>query len=348
MQAHAVIINEFGGPDVMRFVDVELPAPAPGEARIRHTAIGLNFIDTYHRTGLYPIELPGGLGTEAAGVVEAAGASVADLAPGDRVVYTGAPLGAYADFRNYPAERLVPIPDGIDDATAAAVLLKGLTAWYLLHRSYPAKAGDTVLLYAAAGGVGSIATQWAKAIGADVIGVVGSDAKAERARSLGCDHVVLSDADIAGAVRDITGGEGVAAVYDSIGKDTFFKQLEDWNEQIHTTTPSAVLARHSSSGRVYLSPLGLMVSFGNASGPVEPFAPAELAKRGSLYVTRPVLFDFIDTRERLLAASKALFARVLDGSIVIDIGQRYPLDEVARAHADLEARRTTGSTILVP
>ena len=324
MQAHAVIINEFGGPDVMRFVDVELPAPAPGEARIRHTAIGLNFIDTYHRTGLYPIELPGGLGTEAAGVVEAAGASVADLAPGDRVVYTGAPLGAYADFRNYPAERLVPIPDGIDDATAAAVLLKGLTAWYLLHRSYPAKAGDTVLLYAAAGGVGSIATQWAKAIGADVIGVVGSDAKAERARSLGCDHVVLSDADIAGAVRDITGGEGVAAVYDSIGKDTFFSSLD------------------------CLRPHGVMVSFGNASGPVEPFAPAELAKRGSLYVTRPVLFDFIDTRERLLAASKALFARVLDGSIVIDIGQRYPLDEVARAHADLEARRTTGSTILVP
>lgn len=324
MQAHAVRLEEYGGPEVLRFADTELPEPAPGEARIRHTAIGLNFIDTYHRTGLYPIDLPGGLGTEAAGVVEAVGAAVDHLAPGDRVVYTGAPLGAYADLRNYPAERLVPIPEGVSDETAAAMLLKGLTAWYLLHKSYPAGPGDTVLLYAAAGGVGSIAVQWAKALGATVVGIVGSAEKAQRASSLGCDHVILADADIVSAVKDFTEGKGVAAVYDSIGKDTFFTSLD------------------------CLRPHGVMVSFGNASGPVAPFAPGELAKRGSLYLTRPVLFDFVDTRERLLDASEALFDRVLEGSIAIDIGQRYDLDEVAQAHSDLEARRTAGSTILIP
>ncbi len=324
MQARAVRFEAFGGPDVMQLVDVDLPDPAPDEARIRHTAIGLNFIDTYHRTGLYPIDLPGGLGTEAAGVVEAVGESVSDVVPGDRVVYTGMPLGAYSDVRNYPAARLVPVPDAVDDEIAAALLLKGLTAWYLLHGSYPLKAGDTVLLYAAAGGVGSIAVQWAKSLGAVVIGVVGSDEKAERARSLGCDHVVLADADIVSAVRTATNGEGVAAVYDSVGKDTFFTSLD------------------------CLRPHGVMVSFGNASGAVEPFAPSELAKRGSLYVTRPVLFDFVDTRERLLDASEQLFAKALDGSISVDIGQRYSLDEVAQAHRDLEARRTTGSTILLP
>lgn len=324
MQSRAVRIDEFGGPEVMRLVDTDLPEPAPDEARIRHTAIGLNFIDTYHRTGLYPIDLPGGLGTEAAGVVDAVGASVTEFAPGDRVVYTGAPLGAYADVRNYPAARLVPTPEGLSDEVAAGLLLKGLTAWYLLHRSYPVQPGDSVLLYAAAGGVGSIATQWAKALGATVIGVVGSGDKAERACALGCDHVILSNADIVSAVREITGGEGVTAVYDSIGKDTFFTSLD------------------------CLRPHGVMVSFGNASGPVDPFAPSELAKRGSLYVTRPVLFDFVGTRERLLEASEQLFARVLDGSIGIDVGQRYALEDVAEAHRDLEARRTTGSTILVP
>ena len=324
MKAHAVRIDEYGGPEVMHFADTELADPAADEARIRHTAIGLNFIDTYHRTGLYPIELPGGLGTEGAGIVEAVGDSVADLAPGDRVVYTGAPLGAYADIRNYPAARLVPIPEGLSDEVAAAILLKGLTAWYLLHKSYPVQDGDTVLLYAAAGGVGSIAAQWANALGATVIGVVSSDEKAERARALGCRHTVLSDADIVASVKEFTGGQGVAAVYDSIGKDTFFTSLD------------------------CLQPHGVMVSFGNASGPVEPFAPSELAKRGSLFVTRPVLFDFVDTRERLLAASEQLFARVLDGSIHIDIGQRYALDDVATAHRDLEARRTIGSTILKP
>ncbi len=324
MQARTVRLEAFGGPEVMQLVDIDLPDPGPGEARIRHTAIGLNFIDTYHRTGLYPIELPGGLGTEAAGVVEAVGDAVSEVAPGDRIVYTGMPLGAYADARNYPAARLVPVPDVVGDEVAAAILLKGLTAWYLLHRSYPVQAGDTVLLYAAAGGVGSIAVQWAKSLGAVVIGVVGSDEKAERARSLGCDHIVLSGDDIVSTVREITNGAGVAAVYDSVGKDTFFTSLD------------------------CLRPHGVMVSFGNASGPVEPFAPSELAKRGSLYVTRPVLFDFVDTRERLLAASEHLFARVLDGSIDIDIGQRYTLDDVERAHRDLEARRTIGSTILEP
>ena len=219
MQSRAVTIDEFGGPDVMRLIDTDLPEPAPDEARVRHTAIGLNFIDTYHRTGLYPIDLPGGLGTEAAGVVDAVGASVTDVVPGDRVVYTGAPLGAYADVRNYPAARLVPVPEGLSDEVAAGLLLKGLTAWYLLHRSYPVRPGDSVLLYAAAGGVGSIATQWAKALGATVIGVVGSGEKAERARSLGCDHVVLSDADVVSTVREITAGEGVEYLDQHAGAD---------------------------------------------------------------------------------------------------------------------------------
>ncbi|HEX2140631.1 MAG TPA: quinone oxidoreductase [Woeseiaceae bacterium] len=325
MHTKAIRLHRFGGPEVLEFESVELPAPAANEARVRHTAIGLNFIDTYHRSGLYPLELPSGLGSEAAGVVEAVGEGVTDFAPGDRVVYTGRPADAYSKARNFPAARLVPIPDGVSDEQAAAVFLKGMTAWYLLRRSYRVQPGDTILLYAAAGGVGSIACQWAKHLGATVIGVVTTEEKARLAKSKGCDHIVLSgQQDIAAVVRELTGGEGVAAVYDSVGRDTFFASLDS------------------------LRPHGVMVSFGNASGPVEPFAPSELASRHSLYVTRPILFDFIDTRERLLAAAQELFDLVGGGVLEIDVNQRYALEDAAQAHRDLEARKTTGSSILVP
>jgi len=325
MNAHAIRIHEYGGPEVLQYESIEVPEPGEGEATIRHTAIGLNFIDTYHRTGLYPLDLPLGLGTEAAGIVEAAGPGVTDVSPGDRVVYTGLPLGAYSTARNYPANRLVPIPEGISDEHAAAVLLKGLTAWYLLRRSYPVKAGDTVLLYAAAGGVGSLAAQWAKHLGATVIGIVSTDEKAERAREKGCEHIIMSDNDdIAGVVRELTSGEGVAAVYDSIGKDTFMTSLD------------------------CLRPHGVMVTFGNATGPVEPFAPAELAKRHSLYVTRPVLFDFVAMRDDLLGATRELFGVMHEGAVTVDVNQTYALVDTAQAHIDLESRKTTGSTILKP
>jgi NADPH:quinone reductase len=325
MGAHAIRLERHGGPEVLEYVAVDLREPAPGEVRVRQTAVGLNFIDTYQRTGLYPLELPGGLGSEAAGVVEAVADGVVEVRPGDRVVYTGGRPGAYATHRNVPAERLVPIPGGISDEQAAAVLLKGLTAWYLLRKSYPVKDGEPVLLYAAAGGVGSIASQWACALGALVIGIVSTKEKAELARRQGCAHVLMADADeLPARVRELAGGDGVAAVYDSVGRDTFFQSLD------------------------CLRPHGVMVSFGNASGPVAPFAPAELAKRHSLYVTRPVLFDFIATRERLLAASEELFGRLLDGTIRVPVGQRYALRDAAKAHRDLEARKTTGSTVLLP
>lgn len=325
MKTNAIRIHEFGGPEVLRFQQIDLPEPAAGEARIRHTAIGLNFIDTYFRTGLYPSSLPTGLGSEAAGIVEAVGTGVTVVRPGDRVVYTGRPADAFSEARNFPADKLVPIPDGISDEQAAAALLKGLTAWYLLRRSYPVKQGDSVLLYAAAGGVGSLASQWANSLGATVIGVVSTDEKARLARSQGCKHIVMADdPDVAAKVRELTGGEGVAAVYDSVGKDTFMSSLDA------------------------LRPHGVMVSFGNSSGPVAPFAPAELAKRHSLYVTRPVLFDFVTTRESLLAASDELFALLKSGTIRINVNQRYPLVEAAQAQTDLESRKTTGSTILLP
>jgi NADPH2:quinone reductase len=321
----AIRVEEFGGPEQMRWLDVELTAPGPGEAQVRHTAIGLNFIDTYHRSGLYPLDLPTGLGTEAAGVVEAVGPQVSGLAPGDRVAWLGLPPGSYAQARNYPAERLVALPEGIDDQTAAASLLKGLTAWYLLHRSYPVKPGDAVLLYAAAGGVGQIAAQWGTSLGARMIGVVGSEEKAVVARERGCADVVLSNAeDFVGEVRALTGGEGVAGVYDSVGRDTFFQSLD------------------------CLRPHGTMVSYGNATGPVEPFSPMELAKRGSLFLTRPAVFDFIRTREELVTATGELFAAILSGAVKIQVNQTYPLAEAAQAHRDLEARRTTGSTLLLP
>ena len=325
MKTKAIRMQEYGGPEVLEYVETELPEPAAHEARVRHTAVGLNFIDTYHRTGLYPMELPAGLGTEAAGTVEAVGSDVTEVAPGDRVVYTGLPPGSYALQRNFPASQLIPVPEGIDDDVAAASLLKGLTAWYLLRRSYPVREGDTVLLYAAAGGVGSIVSQWAKSLDVSVIGIVSTEAKAELARAQGCRHVILAASDdIPAQVRELTSGEGVAAVYDSVGKDTFFTSLDS------------------------LRPHGVMVSFGNASGPVEPFAPAELAKRHSLYVTRPVLFDFIDTRAHLLEAAGELFDVIGSGAVTINVQQQYALADAATAHRDLEARRTTGSTVLVP
>jgi NADPH2:quinone reductase len=325
MKTHAIRIHEFGGPEVMQWEELDLPDPAEGEAQVRHTAIGLNFIDVYHRSGLYPTELPAGLGSEAAGIVEAVGSDVTEVSVGERVVYTGRPNDAYSERRNFAAAQLVPIPDSVSDEIAAAVLLKGLTAWYLLHHSYTVQPGDSILLYAAAGGVGSIASQWAKQLGATVIGVVSTDEKAALAKSQGCDHIVMADdPDIPGTVKGLTGGAGVAAVYDSVGKDTFIASLD------------------------CLRPHGTMVSFGNSSGAVDPFSPAILAPRGSLYVTRPTLVHFTNTREKLMAAAKTLFEFISDGNATIRIGQRYALKDAAQAHRDIAARKTTGSTILLP
>ena len=324
MKTNAIRIHEFGGPEGLRWEEVDLSEPAPAEARIRHTAIGLNLIDTYHRSGLYPLELPTGLGSEAAGIIEAVGDDVGDVAVGDRVVYTGRPADAYSERRNFDASKLVRIPDDMSDEVAAAVLLKGLTAWYLLRRSYRVREGDPILLYAAAGGVGSLASQWARKLGAIVIGVVSTPEKAVLAQSQGCDHIIMADDDVAARTRELTDGRGVAAVYDSVGKETFTASLDA------------------------LRPHGVLVSFGNASGPVAPFAPAELAKRGSLYVTRPILYDFIGTREELLAACDELFAFLANNDVDVRIGQTYPLWDAAEAHRDIEARKTTGSTILLP
>jgi NADPH2:quinone reductase len=314
-----------GGPEVLQWVEAEVPPPAAGEARIRHHAVGLNYIDTYHRSGLYPVPLPSGIGLEAAGVVEAVGEGVSDLAPGDRVAYAGGPLGAYSEVRNIPADRLVKLPDALSFEQGAAMMLQGLTAQYLLRRTYRVQPGDTILIHAAAGGVGLIVCQWAKALGATVIGTVGSDEKAELARQHGCDHtIVYTREPVSARVREITGGEGVAVVYDSIGKDTFMDSL------------------------ACLRPLGMMVTFGNASGPVAPFDPGLLGKMGSLFLTRPSLFAYTARRADLLAMAEELFAVVLSGQVRLSINQRYPLQDAATAHRELEARRTTGSTILIP
>jgi NADPH2:quinone reductase len=321
----AIQINRCGGPEVLEWQDVPEPVAAPGQAVLRQTAIGLNFIDTYHRSGLYPLSFPAGLGMEAAGVVEAVGPGVASCAPGDRVAYCSPPPGAYAEKRAIAADRLVKLPAGVDDRTAAAAMLKGLTAWYLLRRSYPARRGDTVLAYAAAGGVGLILGQWARSLGVRAIGVAGTPEKAALAKAHGYSDVILADApDFVARVRELTGGAGVAAVYDSVGKASFTQSLD-------------CLRKH-----------GVMVSYGNASGPVEPFTPLELARRGSLYITRPSLFDFIAERADLEAGSGELFALIASGALKLHIGQTYPLADVARAHRDLEARRTSGSTLLLP
>ncbi len=322
---HAIRFHQTGSPDVLRWEEVDVPAPAAGEVTLRHTAVGLNYKDTYLRSGLYPLALPSGLGEEGAGVIEAVGAGVTGFQPGDRVAYANGAPGAYSEKRNIAASLLVPLPDGIADETAAAIMLAGMTAQYLLKRTRPVKAGDTILWHAAAGGVGQIAVQWARALGATVIGTVGSDDKAAIARALGVDHVInYRTENFAERVREITGGRGVPVVYDSVGKDTFEGSLDS------------------------LAPMGMLVSFGNASGPVPPVAPLLLGQKGSLYLTRPVLNHYTATREDLLATARDLFDAVLSGKVRISIGQRYALKDAAQAHRDLEARKTTGSTVLVP
>ena len=322
---HAIRIHRTGGPEVLQWEAVELPPPAAGEVRLRHHAVGLNFIDTYHRSGLYPLPLPSGLGMEGAGVVEAVGEGVADLKAGDRVAYTSGPLDAYSEARNIEARHLVALPDDISFEQGAAMMLQGITAQYLLHATYPVKAGETILVHAAAGGVGSILVQWAKLLGATVIGTVGNDDKAQRARALGCDHVIVySREKFPERVRELTGGAGVAVVYDSVGRDTFLDSV-------------ACLQRR-----------GTMVSYGNATGPVAPFDCALLHKAGSVYVTRPGLPDYIASRTELVERAGALFEVVRSGQVKIEILQRYALKDAAQAHRDLEARRTTGSSVLLP
>jgi NADPH2:quinone reductase len=321
----AIRFHETGGPEVLRLEDVEVGQPGRGEVRVRHHAIGLNYIDTYHRTGLYPLPLPAGIGLEAAGVVEAIGEEVDQFAVGDRVAYAGGPVGAYAQVRCMPADRLLLMPDSVDFETAAAMMLAGLTAQYLLRQTYRVQAGDTVLIHAAAGGVGLIACQWAKALGATVIGTVGSEEKAALAKAHGCDHPILYRTEkFAERVKELTGGRGVPVVYDSIGRDTFMDSLS------------------------CLRPRGLMVSYGNASGPVPPVDIGLLARMGSLFLTRPTLFSYAAQREDLVAMGRDLFDVVVSGKVKIEVRQRYALADAAQAHRDLEARRTTGSTILLP
>lgn len=322
----AIRIHETGGPDVLRWDEVEVGQPGPGEVRLRQTAVGLNFIDTYHRTGLYPLPaFPTILGMEGAGVVEEVGPDVGELKIGTRVAYAGMPLGAYAEARLMPVDRLVPLPDDINDTQAAGMMLKGLTAQYLVRATYPIKSGETVLIHAAAGGVGLILCQWAKHLGATVIGTVSTDEKAALARSHGCDHPILyTRENVVERVRELTGGQGVPVVYDSVGKDTFFDSLE------------------------CLRPRGLMVSYGNSSGAVPPISLLELSKRGSLYVTRPTLMNYTASREELLANAADLFDVVASGAVKIEVNQTYALKDAAQAHRDLEARQTTGSTVLIP
>jgi len=321
----AIRINAVGGPEVMEYVDVELGNPGPGEALVRQHACGLNYIDVYFRTGAYPQPLPAGLGMEGAGIVEAVGEGVTHIKPGDRVAYAGRPTGAYAEARIMPAPILVKLPETISFETGAAMMLQGLTVQYLFRRTFPLRGGETILFHAAAGGVGLIACQWARAIGVTMIGTVGSDEKAALAKAHGCTHTInYNTENFVERVKDITGGKGVPVVYDSIGKDTFIGSLD------------------------CLAPLGMMVSFGSASGPVPPFSLNELASRGSLFVTRPTLFSHTAKRHDLEDMAADLFSMVESRKIKIDINQRYALKDVAQAHRDLEARKTTGSTILVP
>jgi len=323
--AKAIRINRTGGPEVMEYVDVEVGEPGPGEARVRQHAIGVNFIDVYFRTGLYPQPLPAGLGMEGAGVVEAIGPGVTEVKVGDRVAYAGRPNGAYAQLRNMPSNILLVLPDAISFETGAAMMLQGLTVQYLFHRTVQLKRGDTILFHAAAGGVGLIAAQWARAIGVNMIGTVGSDAKAALATAHGCAHVInYNTENFVERVKEITGGQKVSVVYDSIGKDTFFGSLD------------------------CLAPLGMMVSFGSASGPAPEFSLAELASRGSLFITRPTLFSYAARRADLEAMAADLFDMVGSGKVKIEVNQRYQLADAGQAHIDLESRKTTGSSILLP
>ena len=321
----AIRIHEYGGPEVLRFEEVPAGSLGARQLRIRQTAIGVNFIDTYERTGLYPSKLPAILGREAAGVVTEAGRAVTRFKAGDRVAYAGNVSGAYAEERVIDANRVVPLPGAVSDRQAAAMMLKGLTAWFLLRRCYRVRAKQWVLLHSAAGGVGLIALQWAVALGARVIAVVSNDEKADLVRAHGVvDVIISSKEDLVGRVRAITKNRGVPVVYDGVGKDTFFASLD------------------------CLEPRGLMVSYGNASGPVPPISPLELTKRGSLYLTRPTLFHYIAKASELARGARELFEIVGSGKVKVRIGQTYALAEAAQAHRDLEARRTTGSTLLIP
>jgi NADPH2:quinone reductase len=320
----AIRIHETGGPEVLKYENVDLPSPPSGQVRVKHTAIGVNFIDTYHRSGLYKVPLPAIMGSEAAGVVEKLGDGVTALKPGDRVAYAMTP-GAYAEENNVPADRLVKIPAGVSDETAAAVLLKGMTAQYLLKRTYEVKSGETVLVHAAAGATGSLLAQWAKHLGATVIGTVGSEDKMDQAKENGCAHVLcLAGDDWVKRLRDITGGKGVPVVYDGIGKATWDGSLD------------------------CLALRGLMVSFGNASGGVPPFAPAVLSAKGSLYLTRPTLATYTHTPQELQETAEDLFAVVASGAVKIQINQRFKLADAAKAHEALQSRKTVGATILTP
>jgi NADPH2:quinone reductase len=321
----AIRFEKTGGPEVLQYVDITVPPPKEGEVRLRHTAIGLNYIDTYHRSGLYPLALPSGIGLEAAGVVEALGPGVKGFKAGDRVAYGTGALGAYAEARNYPANRLVKLPKAIADETAAAMMLKGMTVRYLLRATYKVKRGETILLHAAAGGVGLILSQWAKALGVKVIGTVGSDAKAEIAKAHGCSWVINSSTeDVAKRVREITKGEGVPVVYDGVGQATLMASLDS------------------------LRPRGLLVSFGNASGPVKALDLGLLSAKGSLYVTRPTLFSYTAADADFRDTASDLIEIVKSGKVKIPVNQRYALADAAQAHRDLEARKTTGSTVLLP
>jgi NADPH2:quinone reductase len=325
-QAQAIRFQRIGGPEVLNLEQVVVGAPQAGHVLVRHTAIGLNYIDTYHRSGLYPIQtFPSGIGLEAAGVVERVGDGVTDIKEGDRVAYGTGPIGAYSQLRIMPADKLVKIPEGVDDKTAAAMMLKGLTAQYLLRRTYKVQKGDNILIHAASGGVGMILSQWAKHLGANVIGTVGSPQKATVPRAHGCDHTILYRIEnFAARVKDFTGGKGVAVVYDGVGKDTFMGSLD------------------------CLSRLGMMVSYGNASGAVPPFDIGVLNQKGSLFLTRPSLMGYAATRDELVSMAAELFEVVKNGTVKIEINQTYKLRDAAQAHRDLESRKTTGCTVILP
>jgi NADPH:quinone reductase len=322
---NAIRIHQTGGPEVLQWESVAVGEPGSGEARVRHTAVGLNYIDTYHRSGLYKLPLPSGIGLEAAGVVEAVGPGVADIKTGDRVAYCGGPPGSYSEVRVMPADKLVKIPEGVSDRSAATLMLKGLTVQYLFRQTFPLKGGETILFHAAAGGVGLIACQWARALGVTMIGTVGSDEKAALAKANGCAHtIVYTRESFVERVKDLTGGKGVPVVYDSIGKDTFPASLD------------------------CLKPRGLFVSFGSSSGPIAAFDLGLLGQKGALFATRPSLVTYAGTRPQLLAMADEMFAMVKAGKLVSDARQTYALKDAAQAHRDLQSRKTTGATLLLP
>jgi NADPH2:quinone reductase len=322
---NAIRFHKNGGPEVMQWESVDVGEPGPGEARVRHTAIGVNYIDTYHCSGLYKLALPSGLGTEGAGIVEAVGPGVTDVRSGDRVAYSGGPLGAYSEVRVMPADRLVKLPDGVSDKVAATLMLKGLTVQYLFRQTFPLKGGETILLHAAAGGIGLIACQWARALGVTMIGTVGSDEKAALAKANGCAHtIVYTRENFVERVKQLTGGKGVPVVYDGVGKDTFPASLD------------------------CLSPRGMFVSFGNASGAIAAFDILLLSQKGSLYATRPTLATYTASRPAMLKMSEEMFSLVLAGKLVNEPRQTYALKDAAQAHRDLQSRKTSGATILLP